>query len=149
MVRAVVQRRSEAADWLTDRHIAFALRRVAAELGALTVTPQDYETVTPRLIQADRAAMGDDAVLARVLPTTDQLRTYCRGDWDHGLRLAGLAVRTRGPAQSRRTNHSVRVPRVQENAGLAGPRALRGRERRVGLVPDAAALRTQGACRHG
>ena len=33
-------RRSDHASWLTDRHVAFALRRVVAELGGATVTPQ-------------------------------------------------------------------------------------------------------------
>lgn len=111
----VVTRRSEPAEWLTDAHIAFALRRVAAELGVDVVSPQDYETGSGRLVAADTAAHGEHAVLAGLLPTVNQVRTYCKGDWNRALQLAGMLV------PEHPSTRAARVRRERASARAALP----------------------------
>jgi len=119
----VATRRSEQAHWLTDSHIAFALRRLAAD----TVSPRAYETVSQRLIKGDRAPNGDDAVLAELLPTTDQVRHYC-GDWPKALALAGLQPHDDPDARPERKHQasSTQPPGMPVDVALAYYAAING-----------------------
>lgn len=101
----VATRRAPSASWLTDRHVAFALRRVAEHLQAATITPQQYEAARPHVV-AERD--GFDAVLASLLPNAGQLQHYCDG-WDRALAIAGLEPAP-PPARGKRASAASAQP---------------------------------------
>lgn len=87
---SALQREDARAD-LSDRGIALALRRVAAELSAATVTRDEYVEASEKLIAEDAARYGEEGLLAKLLPTGGQVMHYCK-TWEAALRLAGLEV---------------------------------------------------------
>jgi hypothetical protein len=100
---------------LTDRHVAFGVRRSVAELGGATVTPQQYETVRARLVAERR--LFDGALLAGLLPTAAQVEYYC-GGWDGALVIAELEPAP-SPARGKRSTAASAQP-----AGVPAAEAL-------------------------
>jgi hypothetical protein len=108
-------RRSDPAEWLTGRHVAFALRLVADYQRAATVTPQQYDTIRARLVaEHDKC---DGALLADVLPNAGQLQHFCDG-WDRALAIAGLEPAP-SPARGKRVSAASAQP-----AGMPPAEAL-------------------------
>jgi hypothetical protein len=102
--------REDARDDLSDAHVVHALRRVAHELGGESPGFHSYGDVRDRLVCQDRAMHGDDGLLARVLPSANQVLAYCDMSWPRALRLAGLTPPVGGP--TRRTPRPPRRPKA-------------------------------------
>ena len=77
-------------DWLTDEHIAYVLRMIAARLDAWTLTPGQYRAERSRMLAVDQTRWLHGRRMR--LPTDDQLRLAANG-WDRALALACLASR--------------------------------------------------------
>lgn len=85
---------------LDERHVSYALRRAARELGGQTLAPDAYARAREKLIagarRRRRGAAGRLAPLhqlvADLLPTVGQIERIA-GDWDQALELAGLDPR--------------------------------------------------------
>lgn len=74
-------------DWLTDEHIAYALRTIAARLGTDTLTPAQYRAERARVLAVSDTRWLHGRRLR--LPTDEQIR-LAAGDWDRALALARL-----------------------------------------------------------
>lgn len=85
--------RNAARDDLTDELVAHALQRVAFERDARTLSPHQYAETQKALVAVDEALYGEDALLAKLLPTANQVLAYCGLQWDNALTLAGLDLR--------------------------------------------------------
>jgi hypothetical protein len=83
--------REPAAAWMGDRHVVFALRRVARALGQDWLAPRDYGRTRDTMVREDAKTMGEEGVLAGLLPTLQQVE----GRWGFkgALKLAGLRQR--------------------------------------------------------
>lgn len=108
-----VARRAAPAAPLTDQQLAFALRMVAHELDEPPLNRESYRRRRDALVDADRAAWGDESVLARVLPSLNQIDAQLR--WEQALTIAGLPTPTekrgeRGPSAARRYNFQPERP---------------------------------------
>ncbi len=97
-VHTRLQAEEESQQWMSDRHVWYALRYVARSLapaGAIspdtTLLPRTYERDRRRLIAAD-ARRKKPVGLAERLPTHLQLARYA-GTWDRALEIAQLAPR--------------------------------------------------------
>ena len=93
--------RVEATEHLSEAHVAFALSRVARELGATTVRRHEYAPAREAIIAADARRRGGGR-LARLMPTRSQIETLCAGNWSAALRLAGLDAEPAEPVDDRR-----------------------------------------------
>jgi hypothetical protein len=71
----------EVGEWLDERGIVFALRRVVGAAGRPTLTDYQYD--------AKRRELLGNAFVALVLPTSAQIATVA-GDWKTALALAGM-----------------------------------------------------------
>lgn len=83
---------------LTNRIVRFALRSVALELGAETISNTEYARGRERLVKADvsrwRRAPAQEGVPAEVsLPTEGQILIFA-GTWANALTIAGLPALT-------------------------------------------------------
>lgn len=85
-----IARRERENPFIDERHVWYALRRVAQEIGR-TPTPDRYDETRRTLIEADRRRNGDDAVLEDLLPTSGQILTLAADlGWSGACELAGL-----------------------------------------------------------
>lgn len=83
-------RREDARDDLSDHVVRLALGRVGAELGASTISSDQYGRTRETLIADDRARYGDEGAMAKLLPTTGQVTHYCK-TWASALAVAGMS----------------------------------------------------------
>jgi hypothetical protein len=80
------QTRSEQ-DWLTDEHIGYVLRMVAARLNTRTLTPAQYRAERARMLAVGESRWLHGRRLR--LPTDERIRSAADG-WDAALTLARL-----------------------------------------------------------
>jgi hypothetical protein len=78
-------------DWLDERGVVYALKRVALSAGKKTLTPYQYDAVRSELLSSRYAAL--------VLPTSGQI-TAATETWAYALALAGLEQPSKHPAPS-------------------------------------------------
>lgn len=96
-----VLRQEEAArpaPWMDERHIVYALKRVAAKLEKETLFPFEYESGQRELVTEARC-LRREATLPEILPTRNQILVLLEGDWEMGLRLAGMPIPESRPDQ--------------------------------------------------
>jgi hypothetical protein len=86
------QRLSEPDRTLTEKHVVYAMFRVASSLGVTTVLPREYDDARDRLLEKARDD-GMELAIRRVLPSRHQLESACGGSWDRVLEVAGLSPR--------------------------------------------------------
>lgn len=94
---------------LDERHVYYALRRAAGELGRKTLAPDAYVRVREELIARARQRRRGSSkgvapayqFTARLLPTVGQVERIA-GDWDRALELAGLESRPEHGARVRK-----------------------------------------------
>lgn len=98
-------RRAEAADPVDDQRVGFALRLVANRLNAATLSRPRYRDTRDKLVADDEARHGEDAILARLLPTLNQIEGQTR--WKHALRLAGMDAPAAAPARRSKPGSSA------------------------------------------
>lgn len=79
------------APWMDERHIVYALKRVAGHLGKETLFPFEYESGQRELV-AEAKRLRREATLPEILPTRNQILVLLEGDWAMGLRLAEMPV---------------------------------------------------------
>jgi len=70
------------------RVLVHALRYVACQLGTDELRRQDYQRKRDDCVAADRARFGLDGVLARILPTLNQVEGQYK--WNEALKASGL-----------------------------------------------------------
>lgn len=87
--RLALFRREPRGKELDTSHAVFALRLVAAELGR-SFRDDEYEPALERLIARERRRLGADSQLEDLLPTKAQIMRLLDGNWEAGLKLAGL-----------------------------------------------------------
>lgn len=78
-----------------------AVRFVAARLQARTLAPRVDETRN-ELVEADRERYGEESLLDRMLPTSNQILAYCDNIWDKAMKLAGIKPHRPPPPAGRR-----------------------------------------------
>jgi hypothetical protein len=76
------QRRADDADYLTEDHVYYALRRVAGQRKEKTLAPDAYARTRRALIERDRRRRVH--LLADLLPTVGQIERVA-GSWDAAL----------------------------------------------------------------
>lgn len=102
--------RQPAARHLTERHVFFALRRVAMHLQVEVLSRVEYMNGRAALIARDVRRNGKDAPLSELLPNADQIVRVLRAErkedlaaspldpWDYALSLVGLSPPPVGPS---------------------------------------------------
>jgi uncharacterized membrane protein len=116
----------EIQEWMSDRHVWYALRYVARSLAhpgpittEMTILPWSYERERRRLIEVDMRRARPTG-LAERLPTHFQIAIHA-GTWDRALELAELAPRPQ-IARPKMIRRSLSVPeaivRYYEVVGL-------------------------------
>jgi hypothetical protein len=94
--------RQAEAKWITERHLFFALNRVARLLGLKTLSPEEYDAGRSELIDEDRRRHRYGGVIEENLPSKGQIEKAAArlvdGDeqgWDKALAIARLEPRAK------------------------------------------------------